>query len=198
MKRTSKLTLAVATVLLACVLFPSTGSADTYPNVGWVADSSAHDYCFYTVASGNRQPYHDAMSYLASNTDMTTVYKSSCNFDTTDVIFGEGYADGNRGQAFCINYLAGNACDSAAAQVDPSVIFSNVYDHGGNGLNFTYNKVKTLRHELGHTIGLNNDGVSWSSAPTYWADAQVSGWVPTSLTWVVWSDHHLAHINSYF
>ena len=69
---------------------------------------------------------------------------------------------------------------------------------GRGQANFDMNKIKTIRHELGHSMGLNNDGTPYNTADPEWADAQVSGWVPSTFLWLTYSPHHVVHINPWF
>ena len=54
---------------------------------------------------------------------------------------------------------------------------------------------KTIRHELGHTVGFDHTyPYDWTTHSTW--GAMVSGWVPTSLNYLAWMQHQVDHLNA--
>ena len=140
------------------------------------------------------------MEYVDARTKLYDQFSGANCSSHTDVVYveGDGGAAGRRGYTVCV-YGGTGSCDQFWVVTDVPEIFTQTVDHGGDGDNYTVNLVKTIRHETGHTIGLNNDGqysYDTSLLPS-WADAMVSGWVDTNLLWMSYSDHHVSHINAF-
>lgn len=173
-------------------------AADAYPGT-YMADSPDHYYCFgSSVSFGNLPKYIDSMSYLDDATHLYDVRSSNCG-SLTDVVFAEGPLDPYvRGQTTCARPINATLCEQFWVQVNPNQVFGDTYSRNGDGDNYDLNFVKTIRHELGHTIGLNNDGVGYTGAPLEWRDCMVSGWVPTDLLWTTYSSHHVGHVNPWY
>jgi hypothetical protein len=191
--------MAAAAVAVALLAAPPV-AADPFPaTTQGVADSLDHWYCFSAgVPAGSRQTYHDSLAYMDARVALHDVYTSTCG-TATDVVYNEGDLAGTtRGERTCVRWVNASVCDQSWISVDPGRILTETANHGGGQANFDVNYIKTIRHETGHTLGLNNDGVTYSAAPAEWRDCMVSGWVPTSLLWTTYSDHHVVHINAYY
>lgn len=203
--------LVVVACLVALISVGGSASADPFPNTGMVlADNSEHTWRFPggagAVPAGNRYRYDQAMANLDLQTHLW-ITAVACNANT-DVQFREIDLTGNiRGEYHCLT-LTGGRCHQSREDVDVVQVFNEslwVYPGGGTPFadNFEVNMVKTARHELGHSIGLNNDGLSFSDANGLFLGGfgdvrgcTVSGLVPTELVWMTYSAHHVPEINA--
>lgn len=88
--------------------------------------------------------------------------------------------------------VAYGACDQFWVVVDPAVI---AYRTTLCGLNDYDNLTKTIRHELGHTTGLDHGSTVPLCVVPPGDDAMVSGVVPSSLIYYSYDAHHRGHIN---
>lgn len=170
-----KFFVAVLAMLAASIAFlvaPSTAGADPFP-AWFTADNEQHTFCFPTfhtraVPAANQPRYRDAMSYLDVSTKL---YDNEVTCTAlTDVRFLEADLGALRGLAECLD-ASGNTCGQFEITSNPTRIFNEsyyVYPGGGQPLvdSFAINMTKTARHEVGHSIGLNNDGQTYSDFVT--------------------------------
>jgi hypothetical protein len=124
---------------------------------------------------------------------MYKVYTPTCGTATDIVYFevtpipipGQGNA---RGLTTCNSYTGpfGLLCDQFWVQVDPVEVFIENGGFSGSSSQLNTNLHKTIRHETGHTAGLGHStGI----------DAMVSGPVPDTFSYVLYSGHDVCHIN---
>ena len=187
----------VLCVVLAVVAVPSTAItyADPfgYPDPGYVADSMDHEYCLNYVPSGDQSYAISAMEYLDNRTDLYDQYFASCGAATDAVWISTDLEPGYRGLAPCAVWYneVWKICDQVWLLYDYAEIYSNTISNGGDGDNYFLNLQKTMRHELGHSVGLSHSATV--------DDCMRSGWVGTYLQFVSYNDHHTYdHLNSWY
>ncbi len=168
--------------------------ADPYgwPNPGYTPDGYDHGDCYSSVPSADQFYMAEAMEYLDSRTNLYNYHSSTCG-DSTDVVWVPSDLPGSRGAAVCARWASYEyrVCDQFWLQYDTAQIYSETLTYntdGDNGGNFYANFRKTLRHELGHSVGLSHSNDR--------GDAMETGWVPTQLRYVTYDDHHRDHINT--
>lgn len=174
----------------------------------YLADSLDHWYCFSpNIPLGDVPSYMGSMSYLDDTTDLYDVFTSTCG-NATDIVYalnnGLTAPSGgpSRGVAVCATVGGLGTCDqfwvvinNAAILVDTSI----EVPPSEQSLNYSVNLVKTIRHETGHTTGLQHGGTSGiCSSPSAPCDAMVTGWVPTNVLWGTYGGHHVGHINAQY
>lgn len=193
----------------SAALGSGSASADTFPGTR-LADNAQHTFCFGATAAvpaADRPRYDQARTYLDVSTDLWDTVVG-CN-GATDVVYSQPDLPGTvRGRWTCLNVSSTNRCLHSTVQVDAVEIFLQTfafYPSGGQPFadNYSINVHKTIRHEVGHSIGTNNDGLSFIDMNNVfnagWGDLRgytVSGWVPTDLLWTSISPHHRAHVNA--
>lgn len=146
------------------------------------------------------------MEYLDSVTDLWDTQSSSSGSScgsATDIVFIYGnnptYPTA-RGAAQCISwvYQPFGICQQSWVWVSTPNIFTDTLNNGGNGQNYEINVIKTIRHEVGHTVGTNHDIWNIYTIPTSLMGCTVSGWVPTNLVWALYSAHVISDINAFY
>lgn len=187
LKKSRWKTLLPAAVALALVvaLAPSgelPATADTYGSCdissGCLPDGSIHDYCFnLSYISSLSTPVTNAMANLDSQTDMSDNYISLCTANTDIVISWVGNAtlgSSTLGDYTCLTKQPTGRCNQARVRLNSDL------------LSTASNKQKTACHEIGHSTGM-------AHGPSY-GGCMVSGYSNT----IVYSAHHIAHVNSVF
>lgn len=130
------------------------------------------------------------MSYLDGAVNMS-VAGGGCDA-TIDSLFLRNDAltdDGQpvRGIALCANSISSGVCDSFWIGINYAAISAQSAANGGDGWNVIVNLIKTIRHEVGHSVGLDHDtGVS----------AMKESWVPTDLAYTIYTAHDIDHVNN--
>jgi len=177
----SKHATAAVFSLLAFFSAPSAGFADDFGtgtgDTGPFADSSLHYWCEdgLNYVPAWYDPIADAMTYLETHTDMTTLHVSQCA-QTTDIWYKVENLDylgvGVRGFSACRLWTdIANTCDSFWLRIDSDLP--------------TYTqRRKTSCHEVGHTVGLSHASAG--------DDCMISG----NYGYLGYNAHHVAHINS--
>ncbi len=183
-------------LVITAALIPGFGTdrAAASPFPLRLADSLTHDFCFDASVpaspSVERQRMRDALSYLDDATDFSDLDGGTSCTSTRDVVFFYQSVilnDPNvRGYAPCWTWINSWVCGQAWVIVSPVAISAQSYGYGQ--LNYEINMVKTIRHEVGHTVGLFHD---------YADDCMISGRVPDDFKYMVYNSHNIAHINEY-
>lgn len=151
------------------------------------------------------------MAYLDTATDLFDTQIATCN-GNTDVSFREIDLNppGTRGLYSCTATNGAGRCETSRVDIDVPQVFADTavwYPGGGQPFtdNFNVNILKSIRHEIGHSIDTNNDGSTFidmnSLFTTTGVDVRgctVSGWVPTELRWDLYSPHHIPEINAFY
>lgn len=197
----------IGAVLVCClgflgIVLPSPLAAHGLLNTDerWRPDSWTREYCFGNVPAADAGLYHSAMASLDSTTSMTVV-GTGCTATTDIAWFQQDIAEaGVRGVSWCVDGSLVVAqwtplvrrCGQFWSVVDvPEIAAQSVAANlGADTLpNIATNWHKTIRHELGHTAGLNHfNDPAWQ--------AMVSGRCATSLVFLDWRDDHKNHINA--
>lgn len=185
-------------VVLGCLPRSAAADAFGYPTPGFVADGADHWYCFGAVSDGGQQTViSSSMSYLDDRTDMYDGYASSCS-SATDIVWVAADLGDARGRTTCVNWASWGVCDQYWLAFDPAIILQESAICSTNpGESYQVNLIKSVRHELGHSTGLSHPGTPVGCAGAG-SDAMRSGWVPTSLAWTAYNDHHRDHINAQY
>lgn len=163
----------------------------------WRPDDWAHSWCMANVPASNQPRYSQAMASLDAWTNMSTS-SQPCS-SSTDVVFIEQPIGGfTRGITACTAPVAVSPslsrCQSHWSTIDVNQILADT-PPGQSLANVDLNIHKTIRHELGHTVGFDHTGQSdWTTHSTW--GAMVSGWVPTSLNYLAWMQHQVDHLNA--
>lgn len=198
-RRRQLATVSAATSLVVSVLAtPQAEASDYGPEIPFpnLPDSADHYYCLdASVPSAEHGRYDAAMQNLDAQTAMYDVKSSTCAWATDVHVFEVGYGaiSGNAGVFSCPNiaWYDDRVCEQGDIQVSPSNIF--VANGGWNGDASIYNHsyTKTIRHEVGHSAGLdhyNTDG----------PHAMYSGLVTsTASSWHSYRAHDVCHIDGW-
>lgn len=161
-----------------------------------VPDSLDHAYCFDASVPSSRRPvYTGSMAYLDDTTAFSDVAVSCSSI--TDVAFYEAdLGSGIRGYSPCQKWVTWGVCDRTNVYVNAAEIFRNTGACGGGQPRFDVNLITTIRHEIGHTVGLHHiPAVGALCGPPAGDDAMTSDFTPVSLDWVDYNAHHVAHMN---
>lgn len=157
--------------------------------------------------------FERAMNYLAGRTVMNP-NKEVCR-DTgpgehdTDVRFiYREVIGGNsdiRGRTSCTKWenSAQRICESALVEISIHAIFAQAT----SGENYQVNFAKTIRHEIGHTVGMRHTGTP--NACGVGSTPCISGWprsyrsmrsgpVITDDWYWGYADHHVWHVNNHY
>ncbi|MGC5012315.1 hypothetical protein ACLQ2R_16245 [Streptosporangium sp. DT93] len=210
--------MSVLAVSLAATLVASTApaSADLWPWVqGIPPDKTVHTYCYTTsVGSGLKSYIPGAMNYLADNTDVEGTYlESPCDIQNsngpggdpaTDAAWFQVWVDDAYGQVECKVRTASQPgwCDQWHVRINNETIDASADPH--------HQYIKTVCHELGHSVGLAHYNPTLNPPDVPGAvgqphDCQASGSVTSanlpgaagSWTWQ-YNQHHKDHINAWF
>lgn len=128
------------------------------------------------------------MAYLDSRTIMSDAYTSQCTDDgiATDVAWikdGTYNSTEPLGYAPCVHYQSSTVCDGFWAIIYQAGHYVVTGDCNGGGDMYERNMKVSMRHELGHTVGLHHypptNGLC--EAP-FGTDAMVSDWIPRGYT----------------
>lgn len=195
--------------------FAMPANADDYGYPGGTSplrypDSADHWYCFRNVASGTDQNrIHTAMGILDSQTEMYDVYTATCGTSTDAAWEFVGWCQipGGSGcplgRTVCEQHVFWGVCDRFGVYIDATTHYFSAIDwvnaHGGDvGYSFNVNLNMSVCHELGHSAGLHH--ITGPLDPpvrcmnSAWI-APTNGW--EELNYVMYSDHHVWHINNY-
>jgi len=183
---------------VAATLLPkSIAQADTFSSgggeAGVLADSLTHTFCRGSAPDAQWDNEQAAMAYLQANTVMNVAELNSCAA-TTDVRWDgrAGLGAGSRGEWGCLDYDApSNVCDAARIRVFVGAINAN--SPAGTEEN---NLNKTLRHEMGHSVGLRHYKTTATPCCPGTHDAMISGAIDNGAVWTVYSQHHKDHIDN--
>jgi len=151
--------------------------ADPWPgtNQGLIADNYEHTFCWGSGFNDTdlRQAARYSFSNLATQTNFTRLYMSSCSTNT-DVRFLQGLQQGDaRGEYFCLAWT-GIRCLRARIRLN-RIVLTN-----------TLNRRKTACHEVGHSGGLEHGNKT---------DCMFSG--PVTSGHQQYHGHHIDHLNSH-
>lgn len=181
-------------------LVPASADPYGYPNPGYIYDSTDQYYCFDgTVAFGNIPEIQNAMEYLDDSTSVYDVYSPACG-TSTDQVWIEQNLEGSYvfGYSPCARYKPLAVCDQAWVIYSPPDHYEAAYACGGN-VAYQGNLIVTMRHELGHTVGLSHAatvGTLCGPVNGYAVDAMVSDWiVGNTFAFLDYNSHHVDHIN---
>lgn len=189
--------LAWVFVVLLSVVTPVPVAADAFGTQpggpGFVADGRDHWFCFVNISAADRRPFRDAMQYLDARVARVYDVESSACGNSTDVAY---WVDNNivdnlgfpaRGRTWC-RVLFWGVCDQFWVSVNPTEIIANsMVNAPGDWNNVVVNYNKTIRHETGHSMGLQHSGTV--------LDAMRSGWVDNNFFyWYGYNDDHRDHL----
>jgi hypothetical protein len=148
------------------------------------------------------------MDYLDTRTVMWDVWHSTCvsTGDATDVVFvrdGTYSAAEPLGFAPCPQWYTPNVlCNSAWVIVYQAGHYVTTGTCGGGQAMYDGNMITSIRHELGHTVGLYHypPAVPLCSPPTAASgdDAMISDWTPASTNWHDYNDYHKGLIDGHY
>jgi hypothetical protein len=193
-------------VLVSVVLLPL-GSANVgatpygYPNPGYVYDGLDHGFCFDSTFSSTDFVY-SAMQYLDDNSNLYDQYTSTCGSSTDIVWAAADYDPDGIAATYCWTWgdFANHVCDQFVVVVNDANHWRLTAECGGDANQLTSNYTITIRHELGHTVGLSH----WSFWPgdcglpnTAAYDTMVSDWI-TGNPWPYFiydASHHVPEIH---
>lgn len=188
--------LVVLAVLIAAVVGrPPVTVADSFGTEfgWWYANSLNHSFCYFYVGSGQRSFITSSMDYLDLATDLWDVNHGTSCGGTTDIVWIDQNLDqyespGSRvfGVTYCVNGAYG-VCNIFHANVDNNEVCQVTC---GNSAWYSNARMHNVRHELGHTVGLNHDSVGGTHA-------MLSG-LGDSWYWLLYDPHHISHINNYY
>lgn len=205
----------VAAVALATVTAPPAPvRADGFGPPIHYADGPDHWYCF---SQGTTDPTHrsyatSAMGYLDARTHLYDVYAGASCGSATDVVWVQTdldqFGDGVFGYAPCASELSSTVCDQRWAMFDYVELFERTVACGNSGEDFVASVHKTVRHELGHSLGLRHGTLPSdheqcdypaSDPAAGAADAMASGLGVSDLLLVSYNDHHVdVHLNPHY
>lgn len=186
---------AVAAGVVSTFLPKSPVSADPFGSIsadtGPAADSSLHTYCDGSLDPGEFDNAVSAMNYLESSTDMSVANAGNCQA-ATDVRFdiGNGLPANVRGRYTCLVWeTSPTVCDGGRVQTNVATLAA--------GADYENNLDKTIRHEVGHSVGLTHyKSANFPNPPNGENDAMVSGAVDGDPLWTLYGNHHKDHINN--
>jgi hypothetical protein len=170
-----------------------------YPNPGFVHDGPDHYYCFHSsVPAGlDRSRINDSMNYLDSVTEIVEHLVLSCGTSTDLMWLYSSVAA--LGRTTCVKWANElyHVCDAYWVEVNPSAHLQFTALCAGGESEYEVNMILTVRHELGHTVGLSHDDPIPPDCglPINGNDAMVSDWVPVSLEWLDYNNHHRKHVD---
>lgn len=179
-------------------------SADGF--VGVTTPSADYWFCAHSsiATAWDQQVVQAGMTYLDSRTDIYQI-PEVCR-TTTDTMFlynnnlVDVYGNPLRGLTFPINCVY-SLCQFWVA-VNPNLISLQA---GGSPSSYEYNLNKTMRHEIGHTVGLEHGSGQSNHVPcaTTLNDSMVVGPVNPGSGWLYyqyWSynDHHKCQIDALY
>lgn len=149
----------------------------------------------------DQQRVQAGMSYLDDRTDVVQI-PETCAGSTDTMFLYNNYLTNSLGDPIFGGTVPFNCSSAGNCQfwvgINPSLISSYA---GGWNSTFEYNINKTIRHEIGHTVGVDHDGwLNHAPCPTMLSDAMVSGTVWPGSGWLYyqyWSynDHHKCQID---
>lgn len=197
-RRERRLKLMLNAGVVATLLPKSSVFADSYAigptSGGWKGDNATHTYCFNGLDADSEANADAAMLHLDNNTDITQSC-IACSESTDARIESKDLAGNTRGDYSCRVTVVSGKCGSARVRIDEDAIDAQ------NG-DFEFNLDKTLRHELGHSVGLTHYSgdetfpAVQEGAVTDTDDCMVSGPVNGDSQWVWYTTHRKDHINA--
>ncbi len=131
------------------------------------------------------------MSYLDDRTILSDLKRSSCS-GSTDVVYIETPNPGGNpdalGYAPCAVWVNAYVCNQSWTIVSPQHV-AQYAPFPQDPSNVEINYIKTIRHETGHTVGLDHPG-NFDSA-----DCMVQGPIVNDLNQTAYNDHNKGDIN---
>lgn len=189
----SRIATAVAGTVAATLLPKSPVAADTFGTgggeAGLLADSLVHDYCRGSIPGAQWDDAQAAMVYLDDATDLIDSHSNIC-YTHTDVRFDGGAGITDRGVWSCLVVTSPGVCGANRVQINNTVIVNN--SPAGTAQN---NLTKTVRHEVGHSVGLRHYKTAGTPCCPAEHDAMISGAIDNGSVWTIYSQHHKDHIN---
>ncbi len=186
---------------------PSVVYADSYiaPLPGFVADDAQHEFCKHSsIAPSEHVRFDQAMQHMDLKTDLYDVDLGTSCPAGTDIVFIYNSAWPALGETICVVWLNIFQCDVFWVIINPADHVNTWVYCGGPLSNLDFNWHITIRHEIGHTLGLwhvQPTGTICSPPNPAAIDAMVSDWVIKpyeTLSYLDYSAHHVNHINGQF
>lgn len=188
--------LAVFTLVSIGVVAPSTGAQADFIGAAWgwwFANGQSHRYCYFYVGSSQRSFITSSMDYLDLATDLWDVNHGTTCGSTTDIVWIDQDLDvyespGTRvfGATYCVNGSNG-VCNIFHANVDNQEVCQVTCGDPGW---YSNARMHNVRHELGHTVGLQHDTISGQHA--------MRSGLGNNWYYLLFDPHHIWHIDTYY
>jgi hypothetical protein len=188
--------LALTGLLLASVTtLPHSSAADGFGNAAglFYANGLNHSYCYFYVGSTQRSFITSSMDYLDVATDLWDVNHAESCGSTTDLVWIDQNLDYLEppgysvfGYTQCVNGAYG-VCNNYHMSVDNAEICQYTCLNAGWYANA---RMHNVRHELGHSVGLQHDSIGG-------VHAMLSG-LGDNWSYLLYDPHHISHINGYY
>lgn len=203
----TRVTCALAVVGASLLVSGATSEADTYAAYGFTYDNSTHTDCYDPPSFGSNSNLtsraESAMYYLDTVTNLSVGHHSSC-LSSTDVVWIEsGNQFEDLGFTVCHSWANQSAglCEQFWVVVNNDEHWRLTGVCSGNSTELLGNLTISVRHELGHTVGLDHWLASGSDCgpPLSSADdSMLSDWVTNAYNnggYYDYNTHHRNHIN---
>lgn len=136
------------------------------------------------------------MSFLDDATNVYDVESSTCGSSTDIWFYTTTLPTYTLGATSCQSWAFWSVCDRFNVYLENGQFISVGGACGSSSNEIDFNYVHTVRHEIGHTVGLQHDQPLGSLCNSIrGTDAMTSDWVDTDFQWVTYSPHHIAHVN---
>lgn len=142
----------------------------------------------------DRTVMSDSEMACNSSTDAVFIINNSLNYNGAPIL----------GQTACARLISPGSqyCDASWVVINDAEHWRITSVCHGDPDQLTFNYVLSVRHELGHTVGLAHTGaVGPTCGPPYnGTDTMISDWVTsgTTLSLLAYNDHHKAHIDGFY